>query len=74
MNSNHEGFNNSSAGVKPAYERPTAVFTSPRQQNRLMANGNYPSSNSPCDDCQPDPGNDPSSDSPCADCEPDPAI
>jgi hypothetical protein len=55
MNSNHEGFNNSSAGVKPAYERPTAVFTSPRQQNRLMANGNYPSSNSPCDDCQPDP-------------------
>ncbi|MGA3346350.1 MAG: hypothetical protein ABSC76_15920 [Terracidiphilus sp.] len=73
MTSNDERFSNSSAGVKLAYERPTAVFASPSQESRLMANGNYPSSNSPCDDCQPEPGNYPSSGSPCADCEPDPA-
>jgi hypothetical protein len=62
MNSSHERFNNSSAGVKLLYERPTAVFTSPKQQRGFRAQGNhvedldstcgnFPAANSPCDAC-----------------------
>jgi hypothetical protein len=68
MNTSYERSNNASAGAKLPYERPTAVLASPRQESGFVENGNFPSSNSPCGDCQPAPGNFPSSNSPCADC------
>ena len=62
MNTSHELFNSSSVGVKLPYERPSAVFTSPKQESGFVAQGdrgenldrtcgNFPSSGSPCADC-----------------------
>jgi hypothetical protein len=50
MNTKYEQFNNSSAGVKLPYERPSAVITSPKQESGSLPSGNYPSDNSPCPD------------------------
>jgi hypothetical protein len=50
MNTSYEQFNNSSAGVKLPYERPSAILTSPKQENGFVARGNYPSDNYPCPD------------------------